>query len=195
MPVDKFFVNLERYGNTSAASIPIALTEAIRAGRVKPGDRMVMVGFGAGLTWAAAALEWGVPIPTRPLPWWRRVFSPVLWFFAGLRSASIRTERHVYNQIMGPVGKDDWRPNAIPTPYGSGCAWLKDSCYAGRIANPPYNPAPFLTLPHPMLQSPLPLWPHCGGSLLSCDRRPLTDGKTFMFEPPRSAFVHAEMLS
>ncbi len=109
VPVDKFFVNLERYGNTSAASIPIALTEAIRAGRIKPGDRMVMVGFGAGLTWAAAALEWGMPIPTRPLPWWRRVFSPVLWFFAGLRSASIRTERHVYNQIMGPVGKDDWR--------------------------------------------------------------------------------------
>ena len=58
LPPEKVFVNLERYGNTSAASIPIALTEAIDAKRVNPGDHIVFVGFGAGLTWGACAIEW-----------------------------------------------------------------------------------------------------------------------------------------
>ena len=51
---EKVYVNVERFGNTSAASIPIALDEARRAGRIKPGDLVAMVTFGAGLTWAAA---------------------------------------------------------------------------------------------------------------------------------------------
>ncbi len=54
----KVFVNLHKYGNTSAASIPIALVEAIEQGRVKPGDKLVLVSFGAGLTWASALLQW-----------------------------------------------------------------------------------------------------------------------------------------
>lgn len=58
LPPEKVFVNLEKYGNTSAASIPIALTEAIEAKRVNPGDHIVFVGFGAGLTWGACAIEW-----------------------------------------------------------------------------------------------------------------------------------------
>lgn len=56
---DRIIINVDRYGNTSAASIPIALGEAIEAGRVKDGDRIVCVGFGAGLTWGAVALRWG----------------------------------------------------------------------------------------------------------------------------------------
>jgi 3-oxoacyl-[acyl-carrier-protein] synthase-3 len=56
---EKAFVNIASYGNTSAASIPIALTEALEEGRIKPGDHIVFVAFGGGLTWAAAALEWG----------------------------------------------------------------------------------------------------------------------------------------
>lgn len=55
---EKVFVNLDRYGNTSAASIPIALAEAVEQGRLSPGDLVVMVGFGAGLTWGACALRW-----------------------------------------------------------------------------------------------------------------------------------------
>jgi 3-oxoacyl-[acyl-carrier-protein] synthase-3 len=51
-------VNIDRYGNTSAASIPLALVDTVEEGRVKPGDHTVFVGFGAGLTWAAAALHW-----------------------------------------------------------------------------------------------------------------------------------------
>lgn len=58
LPENKVFVNLQNYGNTSAASIPIALCEAIERGRVNPGDHLVFVGFGAGLTWGAAAVEW-----------------------------------------------------------------------------------------------------------------------------------------
>lgn len=54
---DKAFVNIDRYGNTSAASIPIALDEAVRAGRLSPGDVTVLVAFGAGLTWANAVIR------------------------------------------------------------------------------------------------------------------------------------------
>ncbi|MCL5038325.1 MAG: ketoacyl-ACP synthase III [Firmicutes bacterium] len=56
---DKVVVNLDRYGNMSAASIPVALEEAWSQGRIKDGDVVVMVAFGAGLTWAAAVLRWG----------------------------------------------------------------------------------------------------------------------------------------
>lgn len=55
---EKVFVNVDRYGNTSAASIPIALNEALDSGIIDKGDVIVLVGFGAGLTWGAAVLEW-----------------------------------------------------------------------------------------------------------------------------------------
>lgn len=58
LPPEKFFVNLQNYGNTSAASIPIAIDEALAAGRIKKGDNIVVVGFGAGLTWAAGVMKW-----------------------------------------------------------------------------------------------------------------------------------------
>ncbi|MDR5709509.1 MAG: beta-ketoacyl-ACP synthase III [Armatimonadota bacterium] len=58
-PLEKFFVNVDRYGNTSAASVPVALYEAVATGRLRPGDLAVLVAFGAGLTWGACALRWG----------------------------------------------------------------------------------------------------------------------------------------
>jgi 3-oxoacyl-[acyl-carrier-protein] synthase III len=58
LPMDRMFVNLDRYGNTSAASVPIALAEAVNEGRVKAGDKVVLVAFGAGFTSGAVALEW-----------------------------------------------------------------------------------------------------------------------------------------
>ena len=58
LPMDRMFVNLERYGNTSAASVPIALSEAVDSGRIKPGDRIVIVAFGAGFTSGAVVIEW-----------------------------------------------------------------------------------------------------------------------------------------
>jgi 3-oxoacyl-[acyl-carrier-protein] synthase III len=58
LPMDKMYVNLDRYGNTSAASVPIALAEAVNEGRVKLGDHIVMVAFGAGFTSGAVTVEW-----------------------------------------------------------------------------------------------------------------------------------------
>lgn len=56
--IERFVRNLDRFGNTAAASIPIALSEAATAGRFRPGDKVVLVGFGGGLTWGAALVEW-----------------------------------------------------------------------------------------------------------------------------------------
>ena len=58
IPQEKLFVNLERYGNTSAGSIPIALDEAFRAGKIKRGDAILLCGFGAGLTWGTGVFRW-----------------------------------------------------------------------------------------------------------------------------------------
>lgn len=58
IPLGRFFVNLDKYGNTSAAAVAIALDEANRSGRIKRGDYVLLVVFGGGLTWASAVLEW-----------------------------------------------------------------------------------------------------------------------------------------
>jgi len=58
IPLDKFHNNLDLYGNTSAASIGIALDEAIHANRIKKGDRILLVAFGAGLTWGSQIIQW-----------------------------------------------------------------------------------------------------------------------------------------
>ncbi len=58
LPMEKVFVNIDKYGNTSAASIPIALDEARKSGRVKPGDITLLVAFGAGFTWGSAVIRW-----------------------------------------------------------------------------------------------------------------------------------------
>lgn len=59
VPLDKFFINVQRYGNTSAASIPVALYEAVQQGRVEDGQLGVLVTFGAGYTWGACTIRWG----------------------------------------------------------------------------------------------------------------------------------------
>src|SRR5437660_2009173 len=58
IPLERFYVNLDRYGNTSAAAVAIALDEANRSGRIKPSDYILMIVFGGGLTWASTILEW-----------------------------------------------------------------------------------------------------------------------------------------
>ncbi|MEY2440368.1 MAG: 3-oxoacyl-[acyl-carrier-protein] synthase [Verrucomicrobiota bacterium] len=58
IPIEKFYVNLDKYGNTSAAAVAIALDEANRSGRIKQGDFILMVVFGGGLTWASTVIEW-----------------------------------------------------------------------------------------------------------------------------------------
>jgi len=58
IPMERVFVNIDRYGNTSSASVPIALDEARRLGRIGKGSRVLLVAFGGGLTWASTVLEW-----------------------------------------------------------------------------------------------------------------------------------------
>lgn len=61
IPPERTVVNIERYGNTSAASIPLALAEAADGGRIRAGDTLLLSGFGAGMSWASAVLTWGRP--------------------------------------------------------------------------------------------------------------------------------------
>ncbi len=58
IPLEKAFVNIDRYGNTSAASIPIALDECVREGRVKEGSNVLLVAFGGGFTWGSTLVRW-----------------------------------------------------------------------------------------------------------------------------------------
>jgi 3-oxoacyl-[acyl-carrier-protein] synthase-3 len=57
-PLDKVVINIDRYGNTSAASVPMALDEAVRAGRIQRGKLLISVAFGAGLTWGGTLIRW-----------------------------------------------------------------------------------------------------------------------------------------
>jgi 3-oxoacyl-[acyl-carrier-protein] synthase-3 len=59
IPPEKMIINLQRYGNTSAASIPLALNEAVRDGRIQQGHRLMLCGFGGGLAWASSYVRWG----------------------------------------------------------------------------------------------------------------------------------------
>lgn len=90
---DKVFVNLQNYGNTSAASIPIALCEAVDAGKVKPGDHLILVGFGAGLTWAACAIQWTAAKPGAPALRHRAATGRLRYIWAGLKALGWRLQR------------------------------------------------------------------------------------------------------
>ena len=59
VPDDRIYTNLQRYGNTSCASIPLCLSDAKAEGRLAEGDLVLLMGFGAGLTWGGCLLEWG----------------------------------------------------------------------------------------------------------------------------------------
>lgn len=95
LPDDRVYSNIARYGNTSAATIPIALAEAMDEGRINPGDNIAFVGFGGGLAWAAMVIEWTAsPIKgAKSLTWGRRQGEYAL---AGVR----RTLRRALRRLM-----------------------------------------------------------------------------------------------
>jgi len=95
-PMEQVMVNLEHYGNTSTASIPIATVEALEQGRLNPGDKTVMVAFGGGLTWGAALVEW-----TGPLPYQRKVSTRQVRWTARIRSVLARLRRRIEGFIWG----------------------------------------------------------------------------------------------
>jgi len=102
IPAEKVFVNLEKYGNTSTASIPIALCEAIEAGKLKPGYKVVFVGFGAGLTWAACAIDWRTPVEKQAAGWWKNTRRQATYSAAAARSMWKRAVRWVYEVLPDP---------------------------------------------------------------------------------------------
>ncbi|MDX2160118.1 MAG: beta-ketoacyl-ACP synthase III [bacterium] len=89
-----FMCNLDRYGNTSAASIPIALVEAVEQGLVKQGDPVVFVGFGGGLTWASMVVRWGAPVQESS-PLFNRQRRALTYSFARLRARITRVSRQL----------------------------------------------------------------------------------------------------
>ncbi len=106
IPESMFYSNIHRYGNTSAASIPLALCEAEKDGRLKPNDNIVMIGFGGGLTWGAMVIKWQA-IPIKPpvglryrLSAGRREAEYVLAFWRG---RALRVYRRVEAVIKGPA--------------------------------------------------------------------------------------------
>ncbi|MFQ6101608.1 MAG: beta-ketoacyl-ACP synthase III [Anaerolineae bacterium] len=96
LPPEAVFSNVAWYGNTSAASIPIALCEAVEQGRIQQNDLMVCVGFGAGLTWAAAAVRWSAPLPPAPPSRWEKVWYRLRYRYAALRSLVRRFLRWLF---------------------------------------------------------------------------------------------------
>ncbi|UCH60136.1 MAG: ketoacyl-ACP synthase III [Anaerolineales bacterium] len=96
-PMEKVVLNVDRYGNTSTASIPIATCEAFNDGRLQPGDKIVFVGFGAGLTWGAAVAQWTGPVAVR-----RKLYLPLSYrAWAKARSILRRLMRRLEGLIWG----------------------------------------------------------------------------------------------
>jgi 3-oxoacyl-[acyl-carrier-protein] synthase-3 len=93
-------VNLDRYGNTSTASIPIAVCEAVAQGRLRPDDNIVMVGFGAGLTWGATVIHWEATPPPE-LSRWQKLRRNASYGLAGMRSIVRRGVRQVEGLLVG----------------------------------------------------------------------------------------------
>jgi 3-oxoacyl-[acyl-carrier-protein] synthase-3 len=94
-----FMTNVERYGNTSAASIPIALCEAVEQGRIQPDDHIAFVGFGGGLTWAAMIVKWGVPELAERAAFFNRQRRQVGYTIADWRMRLLRTSRQFNDTV------------------------------------------------------------------------------------------------
>lgn len=107
MPMSQIVMNIERYGNTSTASIPIAICEALEEEKIEPGDNLVLVGFGAGLSWGALVLEWSEPEARPPIRVWERRRRKLLLFLARLRSFALRLLRKLEGLIWGASSTEE----------------------------------------------------------------------------------------
>ncbi|MBT3239338.1 MAG: ketoacyl-ACP synthase III [Chloroflexi bacterium] len=96
LPIEKFAINVDKYGNTSTASIPIAAVEMVENGRLKKNDKTVLVGFGAGLTWGAVTVIWKEPFPAD-----KSVNIDFYQFLARIRSFLLRVARRIEGLIWG----------------------------------------------------------------------------------------------
>ncbi len=106
IPDEKIFVNLQKYGNTGSATIPIALCEAIEEGRISTGDNVVFVGFGGGLTWSACTVKWSVPVERTEFGWWKNTRRRATYQAAAARSMWRRAVRWMYDALpTDPLGR------------------------------------------------------------------------------------------
>ncbi|MBX3084215.1 MAG: ketoacyl-ACP synthase III [Anaerolineae bacterium] len=141
VPEALFYSNLHRYGNTSAASIPIAMCEAEREGRILPGDNVVLIGFGGGLTWATAVVQWHKVAPPKPQGMSYKLSQSrreVLYVFAFWRDKFLKSYRRWEARLKGSPTKtanmrqEKGKPaDAPPTP-----ARRPDAAKAERKATP-----------------------------------------------------------
>lgn len=105
LPQERFVINVDRYGNTSAASIPIAVCEAVTQGRLRPNDHLVLVGFGAGLTWGAVLVQWEATAPPE-VSRWTRLRRQAAYGLARVRSAGRRSLRALEGLFAGSQSLD-----------------------------------------------------------------------------------------
>jgi hypothetical protein len=103
--MDQIVMNIDKYGNTSSASIPIAVCEAMAGGRIQPGDHLVLVGFGAGLTWGALVMEWVEP--ERVVSSVRIARRRLYILLARLRSFALRILRRLEGLIWGSSSNEE----------------------------------------------------------------------------------------
>ena len=111
LPMERFFVNVDRYGNTSTASIPLAVCEAVSEGKISPDDNLVFVAFGGGLTWGATVVKWDVThlVPdTR----WYRLRRQTLYKLAKIRSTLRRGGRAFEGAVWGAQA-----PSGVEPPH------------------------------------------------------------------------------
>ncbi len=101
IPPERVYTNVQKYGNTSAGSVPVALCEALEDGRIKAGDNILLVGFGAGLSWAAVAVRWGDKVHVAEKPWWQ------------MAVRTLRNRQAVVQSVAKRAGRkiDAWWPH------------------------------------------------------------------------------------
>ena len=101
LPLDMFIMNMDKYGNTSAASIPLALCEAVSDNRIKPSNNLIFVAFGGGLTWGATLVTWDVTKTTSSNQVWHKLRRQALYRVARIRSAIRRGTRTIEGALWG----------------------------------------------------------------------------------------------
>jgi len=109
VPREKVFVNVARYANISSACIPVSLCDAIEAGRIQPGRRLLITAFGGGLTCAGVVWQWSQALPQRPLPFIKRLGHALWDAQAAFRSRFFRLEHQI--DTLTPVEEEEQKVN------------------------------------------------------------------------------------